>query len=82
MASARPLFLALRPVLSHSGMSRISLLFLCLLPLAACQKDESVPTAQENAQLDDAANLLNGAQENLETVDDGGLGSVNEDATP
>lgn len=64
------------------GMSRISLLFLCLLPLAACQKDESVPTAQENAQLDDAANLLNGAQENLETVDDGGLGSVNEDATP
>ena len=63
-------------------MTRISFLFLCLLPLAACQKDESVPTAQENAQLDDAANLLNGAEENLEAVDDGGLGSLNEGAEP
>ena len=80
--SVRPLFLDLGPMLSHSGMTRISLLFLCLLPLAACQKDESVPTAQENAQLDDAANLLNGAQENLDAVDDGGLGAVNEGATP
>ena len=61
---------------------RISCLFLCLLPLAACQEEAAVPTAQENAQLDDAANLLNGAQENLEAVDDGGLGSVNEGATP
>lgn len=60
---------------------RISFFFICLLPLAACQ-EEAVPTAQENAQLDDAANLLNGAQENLESVDDGGLGSVNEGATP
>ena len=56
--------------------------FLCLPPLAACQEEAVVPTAQENAQLDDAANLLNGAQENLAAVDDGGLGSVNEGATP
>lgn len=76
--SARPLFLTFHPVLFDFDVNRILLLFLCLLPLAACQKDESVPTAQENAQLDDAANLLNGAQENLEAVDDGGLGSVNE----
>ena len=63
-------------------MTRISLLVLCLLPLTACEKAETVPTAQENVQLDDAANLLNGAEENLEAVDDGGLGSVNEGATP
>ena len=60
----------------------MSYFFLCLLPLAACQQEAAVPTAHENAQLDDAANMLNGAQENLEAVDDGGLGSVNEDATP
>ena len=62
-------------------MTRITCLFLCLLPLAGCQKEASVPTEQENAQLDDAANLLNGAQDNLEGVDDGGLGATN-DATP
>lgn len=61
---------------------RMRCLSLCLLALAACQKEAPVPTAQENAQLDDAANLLNGAQENLEAVEDGGLGSVNEGATP
>jgi hypothetical protein len=57
---------------------RMAYLFLCLPPLASCQEEAAVPTEQENAQLDDAANLLNGAQENLEAVDDGGLGSVNE----
>jgi hypothetical protein len=57
---------------------RIACLFLCVLPMTGCQEDARVPTAHENAQLDDAANLLNGAQENLEAVDDGGLGSVNE----
>jgi len=63
-------------------MIRIASLFLCLLPLAGCQKDAPVPTAQENAQLDDAANLLNIAPADLEAVDDGGLGSANEVATP
>ena len=60
----------------------MSCFFMCLLPLAACRQEPAVPTAQENVQLDDAANLLNGAQENLEAVDDGGLGSVNEGETP
>ena len=63
-------------------MTRITFLFLCLLPLAGCQKDASVPTAEENVQLDDAANLLNGAEDNLEAVDDGGIDSTNEIATP
>ena len=61
---------------------KIAHLFLVLALLAGCQRDASVPTTEENAQLDDAANLLNEAPADLEGVDDGGLGSTNETETP
>ena len=61
---------------------KLTQIFLALALLAGCQKDSSVPTAEENAQLDDAANLLNDAPADLEGVDDGGLGSTNDAATP
>ncbi len=61
---------------------KLASIFLALAALAGCQKDASVPTAEENAQLDDAANLLNEAPADLEGVDDGGLGSTNEAETP
>lgn len=55
-----------------------------LLPLAlsACQRDPAAPTAAEDRQLDEAANLLNEAPANLEAIDDGGLGDTNGIAEP
>jgi len=45
-----------------------------LLALAtACNRDPAVPTAEENRQLDDAANMLDRAPANLESVDDSAL---------
>ena len=45
------------------------------LALAACG-DRSVPSAQENAQLDDAANMLNEAEDALEGIDANALGGA------
>lgn len=41
--------------------------------LAACNREAAVPTSEENAQMDDAANLLDQAPADLEAVDDGEL---------
>ena len=53
-------------------------LLLALLTLTACQRDAGAPTAAENRQLDEAANMLNSAPANLEAIDDSGLGAANE----
>ena len=53
-------------------------LFLLALVLTACQRDAGAPTAAENRQLDEAANMLNAAPANLEAIDDSGLGATNE----
>ena len=45
------------------------------LVLAACG-DRSAPSAQENAHLDDAANMLNEADEALEGIDANALGGA------
>ena len=60
------------------------LLLLALLTLTACQRDAGAPTAAENRQLDEAANMLNAAPANLEAIDDSGLGAANqlEEAPP
>jgi len=57
-------------------------LILLTLTLTACQRDPAAPTAEENRQLDEAANLLDEAPANLEAIDDGGLGDTNAAAEP
>jgi hypothetical protein len=59
-------------------------LLLALLALTACQRDPREPTAAENRQLDEAANMLNEAPANLEAIDDSGLDAANrlEEAAP
>ena len=52
-------------------------LLLAILTLTACQRDADAPTAAENRQLDEAANMLNAAPANLEAIDDSGLGVTN-----
>jgi len=51
---------------------------LALLFLTSCGNDPAAPTAEENRQLDEAANMLNQAPAHLEAIDDSGLGAVNE----
>ena len=54
-------------------------LFLCLaLVLAACDRRPPIPTATENRDLDEAANLLDDAEENLAVVDSEGLAPENQ----
>jgi hypothetical protein len=57
-------------------------LLLAPLMLTGCQRDPAAPTAEENRQLDEAANLLNEAPANLEAIDDGGLGATNDPDQP
>jgi hypothetical protein len=61
-----------------------SLLLLAVMMLTGCQGDPAAPTAEENRQLDEAANMLNQAPANLEAIDDNGLGAANgsEEAAP
>jgi hypothetical protein len=54
------------------------LLLLVPLMLTGCQRDPGAPTAADNLQLDEAANLLNEAPANLEAIDDSGLGATND----
>jgi len=63
----------------------IRALFLLLtLVVTGCERNPDAPTAEENRQLDEAANLLNEAPANLESIDDAGLGAANdlEEASP
>ena len=55
-------------------------LFLLLpaLVVTGCLRVGGAPTAAENRQLDEAANMLNAAPANLEAIDDSGLGAANE----
>ena len=50
------------------------------LALAACG-DRSVPSAAENAQLDNAANMLDEAENALEGIDANALGPVDENVS-
>ena len=70
----RPLFYA-RETGSRRVMRRSTCLVAALL-LAACGQEAAVPTTEENAQMDDAANLLDRAPEDLEAVDDGELNAA------
>jgi hypothetical protein len=56
---------------------KITIPLTCLL-LTGCGADRTVPTSEENRQLDDASQMLNEAPANLEAVDDSGLGSASE----
>ena len=52
---------------------------LLLMPLlTTCGGDADTPTAEENRQLDEAADLLNEAPANLDAVDDYGVGERND----
>jgi len=59
-----------------------SVAILALVSLAACQREAAVPTSKENAQMDEAANLLDQAPEDLEAVDDGGLNAAESNRLP
>ena len=61
---------------------RKSLFLLLALMLSGCHRDPAAPTAEENRQLDEAANLLNEAPANLEAIDDSGLGATNDPEAP
>ena len=43
------------------------------LLLAACDRGPAVPTAAENRDLDEAARMLDNADDNLSTIDVGGV---------
>ncbi len=58
-------------------MSKLACLAAVLLCLTACSRDQAVPTAEENRQLDDAANLLDQAPASLENVDDSAVSEEN-----
>ena len=55
-----------------------ALLLLLALGLTCCERNPDAPTAAENRQLDEAANLLDEAPANLESIDDAGLGAAND----
>ena len=57
---------------------KIAIRLTCLVLLTGCSPDRTVPTSEENRQLDDASDMLNEAPANLEAADDGGLGSAGE----
>ena len=58
-------------------MSPRFLVALGLILLGGCNRESAAPTAEENRQLDDAANMLNEAPANLDAVDDMGLNETN-----
>ena len=72
-----------RPFSLVSVMKK-SIVPLALLFLTSCGSDPAAPTAEENRQLDEAANMLNQAPANLEAIDDSGLDAENgsEEAAP
>jgi hypothetical protein len=76
--AARPLFHALAKVIFPGRTMKFAAIFIALLLLASCDRSSTVPTAEENRQLDDAANLLNEAPANLESIDDSALLGANE----
>ena len=53
---------------------KIAIPIACLALVTGCNGDPTVPTTEENRQLDDASAMLNEAPANFEAVDDGGLG--------
>ena len=55
---------------------RRSTTILVLVTLAACSREAAVPTSEENAQMEDAANLLDQAPDDLEAIDNGGLNAA------
>ena len=58
-------------------MRKSACLLASLALLTACNREPAVPTAEENRQLDDAANMLDRAPANLESVDDSALAGGN-----
>ena len=77
---ARPLFCAFRT--GSAALVRRSTTILALVALAACSRDAAVPTAEENAQMDDAANLLDEAPNALDAIDDGELNAADANQSP
>ena len=61
------------------GLACGPFLFALAACLAACG-DRSVPSAEENDQLDNAANMLNEAENALEGIDTNALNSAEGDA--
>jgi hypothetical protein len=61
---------------------RRSTTILALVALAACSRDPAVPTSAENAQMDDAANLLDEASNALEEIDEGELIAADANQSP
>jgi hypothetical protein len=75
--AARPLFFDIRerPPL-ESRVMKLACLSLALLLLPGCERNSDTPTPRESRQLDDAADLLNEAPDNLDAVDDSAFNSA------
>lgn len=73
-SSARPFSMPARMV-GQAKMRKLMIL-MALVALAACQRDAAIPTTEENLQLDEAANLLDEAPEDLDSIDDSGLNGL------
>jgi hypothetical protein len=58
-------------------MSTRALIVFALVLFCGCNREPEAPTAEENRQLDDVANLLNQAPANLDAIDDYGLDGNN-----
>ena len=61
---------------------RSILLTALLVSASACSQEVAVPTAEENEQMDVAANLLDQADDDLDSIDDGGLNAAGSDERP
>ena len=72
--AARPPFFDFCPDRAFDRpVKKVAYLLLLLPLLAACERSSDTPTTEESRQLDDAANLLDQAPQNLEAVDDSAL---------
>ena len=61
---------------------RRSWTILALVALAACSRDATVPTSEENMRMDEAANLLDRAPNELDAIDEGELNAADENRLP
>ncbi len=77
-SGARPFSLR-RLVARTATMRHYSYIAFALL--AACGSGQPVPTDTENAQLDEAANMLDRADDNLANADDAQLPTAEPDAS-
>ena len=82
MACLRGPFFVSADMLGAFTVIRSILLTALLFSATACSRDAPVPTTEENEQMDAAANLLDQADDDLESIDDDGLNTAQANERP